>query len=48
MLNSNTVVIEFVAFGTALGPGPYILIEEPRSVIGMNWPQSGEDAGGIE
>jgi hypothetical protein len=36
MLNSNTVVFEFVAFGAALGPGLYKLIEGPRSVIGMN------------
>ena len=48
MSNANIVVIEFVAFGAALGPGPYELIEGPRSVIGMNGPQSGEDAGVVE
>ena len=46
MLNSNTLVIEFVAFGAALGPGPYELIEESCSVMGMNWPQLRENAGG--
>ena len=48
MLNANIVVIEFVAFGVAVGRGPYELIEGPRSVIGMNGPQSGEDTGGVE
>jgi hypothetical protein len=38
MLNSNTLVIEFVAFGAALGSGLYKLIEGPRSAIGMNGP----------
>ena len=48
MLKANIVVIEFVAFGAALGPGPFKLIEGARSVIGMNGPQSGEDAEGVE
>jgi hypothetical protein len=48
MLNANIVVIEFVAFGAAVGPGPYKPIEGPRSIVGVNWPQSGEDAGGVE
>ena len=46
MLKANIVVIEFVAFGAALGPGPSELIEGPRSVIGMSGPQLSEDSGG--
>ena len=42
------MVIELVAFGAALGRGPYKPIEGPRSVLGVNWPQSGEDVGGVE